>query len=704
MAIEIDIEYCNNIDTASIKINKNKLNIKFAPNGTGKSTIAKAILYSTSKSSNKLSDLLPFKLHDSNPQNKQPNITISEDLTNVMCFNEDYVEQFTFQKNELINNSFDIFIRDSKYKKLEEDINNVTDGIRKPFTNNDKINDLINKLKELSGAFIISNSGISKISKGMKALSEGNKIEHIPAGLESFTPFIKSNKCVDWIDWQTRGYETFSDLSNSCCPFCSSNSTDKQSVIQNVSKEYDKNVIKNLKGLLDIINKLGNYFSDKTKQALLDILSLKEGLKEEHENFIKNIKVQIDNFITRLDQLKNLSSFSFKQNESVKETLSFYKLNLKNYPALDSEDMNNIVSSINNPIDTLKKRAGVLQGKINTQQSRIKKLITEHEKDINNFLTYAGYNYEVKISNEKAPFLLQLFHITCKKSINGGVQHLSYGERNAFAIVLFMYECLSKKPDLIILDDPISSFDKNKKFAILEMLFRKDSKNCLKGDTVLMLTHDMEPIIDTLKSVKKQFNNQVTASYLQYKDNSIIEHTIEYKDIKTFGEICHSKIQSNCHAIIKLIYLRRYYEITDNKSDAYQVLSNLFHLRTQLTDSREGMTITDSPIMSEQVKQNGNKKIKDYIESFNYELILSEMSDKTMLQKLYKESLNGYEKLQLFRLLNRLLKIEVNNSVIKKFINETYHIENEFICQLDPDQFDLIPEYVIKECDKILRN
>ncbi len=34
--------------------------------------------------------------------------------------------------------------------------------------------------------------------------------------------------------------------------------------------------------------------------------------------------------------------------------------------------------------------------------------------------------------------------------------------------------------------------------------------------------------------------------------------------------------------------------------------------------------------------------------------------------------------------------------------NETYHIENEFICQLDPSRFDLIPEYVIMECDKLI--
>lgn len=39
---------------------------------------------------------------------------------------------------------------------------------------------------------------------------------------------------------------------------------------------------------------------------------------------------------------------------------------------------------------------------------------------------------------------------------------------------------------------------------------------------------------------------------------------------------------------------------------------------------------------------------------------------------------------------------------IQKFIHETYHIENEFISQLDPAKFDTIPEYVVAECNKLV--
>ena len=84
----------------------------------------------------------------------------------------------------------------------------------------------------------------------------------------------------------------------------------------------------------------------------------------------------------------------------------------------------------------------------------------------------------------------------------------------------------------------------------------------------------------------------------------------------------------------------------------------------------------------------------------DYPYLVALFSDKDQIKTLYCQSTNGYEKLQLTRI---MLDIEtVENSVIRKFINETYHIENEFIFQLDPSRFDLIPEYVVKECDKIL--
>lgn len=695
-SIQIEIKNCNNIDSAAISLEEQKLNIKFAPNGTGKSTIAKAVLLGAKGDQSLLSELIPFKLRKENPEKKQPEVKGTEALKNIMCFNEDYVSQFVFKLNELLINSFDILIRTEDYKQREQEIEELVRHIKQLFSGNSELETLIANLKEMGNAFKLSKTGLDKKSTGMKGLSEGNKIQHIPAGLESYTPFIQSQKNVSWIDWQTKGYE-FVELSDNC-PFCTSPSADKKDQIQKVGQEYDKNTIKNLIDIIAVVGKLGDYFSDEAKDKLKAITGLKDEIKKEHEAFLATMKTQIDNFTENLENLRTFSAFQFKDGDRVADKLSAFKLNLQFFPGLKSNKMQEAIDPMNASIDAVIEHAGKLQGKINQQQSKMKKTIERHQKDINEFLKYAGYRYAVEIVGQGEQAQLKLRHIDHEEHLSGGDQHLSFGERNAFAIVLFMYECLSKKPDLIILDDPISSFDKNKKYAILEMLFRRDADSCLKSKTVLMLTHDVEPIIDTIRSLEKNFSNQTSSAFLKLAAGQICESIIGKDDIQTFSQICKNAVASKKNDVIKLIYMRRHYEIADNNGDAYQVLSNVFHKRERAIDTREPKGLDDNhPEMEPAKFEQGCAEVSDQLNSFSYSDLLNRITDINALKLLYDTCANGYEKLQVFR----LLELKVNNSVIKKFINESYHIENEFICQLDPAKFDTIPEYVIAECDKL---
>jgi ABC-type Mn2+/Zn2+ transport system ATPase subunit len=694
--IKIEVKNCNNLDLAVISLKNQKLNIKFAPNGTGKSTIARAVLLGAKGDQSLLSELIPFKLRKVNPENQQPEVKGAEALKNIMCFNEEYVNQFLFKPKELLSNSFDIFIRTEAYRQKSQEIEELVRNIKQLFFENSELETLITTLKEMGSAFKLSKAGLDKKSTGMRGLSAGNKIQHIPAGLESYTPFIQSQNSIGWIDWQTKGYD-FVELSENC-PFCTSHAVDKKDQIKKVGQEYDKNTIKNLIAIIGVIEKLGDYFSNEAKNKLRAITALKEGLDKEHEAFLATVKTQIDNFTEKLEKLKTLSAFQFKDGDKVADKLPAYKLDLHFFSELKSNKMQEAIAPINTSIDEVIEQAGQLQGKINQQRSEMQKTIERHQKDINEFLSYAGYRYAVEISGEGEQAQLKLRHIDHDEHLSGGNQHLSFGERNAFAIVLFMYECLAKKPDLIILDDPISSFDKNKKYAILEMLFRRDTDSCLKNKTVLMFTHDVEPIIDTIKSLGN-FSNQTSASFLKLAAGQICESDIGKDDIQTFSQICKSAIASGKDPVIKLIYMRRDYEITDNKGDAYQVLSNLFKQRGSAIDTRKSKESDGNyPKMESAKFINGCAEVSNQLNNFSYSDLLNRIANINTMKSLYSACANGYEKLQIFR----LLRPDVENSVIKKFIDETYHIENEFICQLDPAKFDTIPEYVIEECNKMV--
>lgn len=699
--MDVEISYCNNIDNAHITLSENKLNIKFAPNGTGKSTISRAILHSVTHDAAGLNSLLPFKFRAANPAEFQPTVTGAEHIQDVMCFDEKYVSQFTFQQNELISNSFDIFIKTEAYSQTEREIDSMVMAIRQEFSGNDELELFIKHLQELSGAFKLTSKGLSKASTGMKGLAGGNKLQHIPAGLEPYQPFIQSTRNVEWIEWQTKGYENFSSLSEGCCPFCTGDYREKAEQISKVSAEYDKAVIKNLVGIIEVLDKLGEYFSVTARSRLTEITTLQGGLEKRHEDYLVTVKQQTENLLSMLSTLKTLNSFTFNDAGNIRASLASFRLDVNFFPELQSDKTLATIGRLNASLDGLISQAGQLQGQISKQRAGMQRLIQKHKKDINTFLAYAGYRYQVDISGDGEECRLKLRHIDYADYLSGGSQHLSYGERNAFSIVLFMYECLARKPSLIVLDDPISSFDKNKKFAILEMLFRRNSSECLKNQTVLMLTHDVEPIIDTLKSVRKLFSNQVTASYLRYSAGTITELPIRESDILTFAQICKVVTESGCNNLIKLIYLRRHYEIMDNRGDVYQVLSNLFHRREQPIDTREPVNEeTGYPTMAPASLVNGCNTIAEHVSGFDYVHMLGLLNDPDHILSLYRSCTNGYEKLQVFR----LLEPEADNRVIRKFVNETYHIENEFICQLDPTRFDLIPEYVIAECDRLLLN
>ena len=72
--MKLEIQNCNNIDTGSITIEENLLNIKYAMNGTGKSTIARAIELHL-KGAESIKELTPFKFLGSTDENQMPKIS-----------------------------------------------------------------------------------------------------------------------------------------------------------------------------------------------------------------------------------------------------------------------------------------------------------------------------------------------------------------------------------------------------------------------------------------------------------------------------------------------------------------------------------------------------------------------------------------------------------------------------------------------------
>lgn len=687
--MEIKLNNCNCIDEASIKLEEKRVNIKYALNGVGKSTIAKAIELSA-KGTDALKELFPFKFREKMDDPKcQPAISGIDGIKSVAIFNDEYIDQFVFKQDEVINNSFEIFVKNSDYDSHMERIEKLIIEIKETFKNSKDLEQIIVDLVNLSDCFGKSKSGYSAAGSIGKGIGKGNKVNNIPKGLESYSEYLKSKENVKWLKWQISGND-FIEISK-CCPYCTSPTEKKKDSIMLVSKEYDAKTIEHLNRILTIFESLNKYFTPDTNEKLGLISRNVNGLSKEEIAYLVQIKEQVDLLKGKLIDLKGLTFFSFKDVDKVIDIFNTLKINMGFLPFLNSIETNKVIDSVNKSLDTVLAKAGELQGAINRQKIAIQNTIKDYKNEINGFLKYAGYKYHVDIEYENDKYKMKLKHTDFSQSVANGTQHLSYGETNAFALVLFMYETISKNPDIIILDDPISSFDRNKKYAIIDMLFRR--KRSLKGKTILMMTHDLEPIVDMLYNLPHKFEPIPFVTFLESKANVIKEITITGEDIKTFGQICEENIASQSDSVIKLVYLRRYFEVINNKGNTYQLLSNLLH-RREIPIVKANH---DEINMTQEEQDEATMEIKKRIPGFDYKTVLAKLNNREEMKKSYYLANFNYEKLQIFRI---VFGETGSNDIIKKFINETFHVENEYIMQLNPCKFEIIPQFIIDECDK----
>lgn len=92
---QIKIENCNNISEGELVIEDGKLNILYGINGTGKTTIAKAIEYS--KDPQKIEALQSFFTED------PASVSISPEVGKILVFNEDFVKDIVFKEDDIVN-------------------------------------------------------------------------------------------------------------------------------------------------------------------------------------------------------------------------------------------------------------------------------------------------------------------------------------------------------------------------------------------------------------------------------------------------------------------------------------------------------------------------------------------------------------------------------------------------------------------------
>ena len=705
--MDITLKNCWNIKEWKIVIEEWKLNLKYAINWTWKTTIWRSIkfLTETDEKKEELKSILKTYWSD-----EEPEIIGIDWIEKIAIFNEDYVKQYVFKKDEILENSFSIFIENDIYKKWIKEIEELVKNLTNTFEDNQELKELIKDTDNFLSYIKISKTWINKTSTIVKWIEWAKKINQPPEWLEDYQSYLKESSFNSkYIAWQQQ-WQTFLEFDEEKCPCCiSSINVSKKENIKKFSIEYKKAEIDNLNKILDVIDWLYNYFNEITKDEINNIKNNISWITSEQEKFLIALRNEVELFNNKLKELYKINFYQLKDIDNIENKVKEYLLEIKKpiYNYIDSEFTKEKVKILNNELNNLIEKIRELNWKINRQNSILKWQIEKYKTNINNFLISAWYKYEIDViedkENNKYKFILKPINLDIE--IQNSNKNLSFWEKNAFALVMFMYQSLNEWFNFVILDDPISSFDKNKKFAILNMLFGDSSEN-FRWKTVLMLTHDFEPIIDTIKNgLPKQLSNNKNAYFLKNSKGVLVEKNIFEDNIKTFNNICKENLKKDINILNKCIFLRRKFEIEDNKWLEYNLLSSLIHKRKIPTKKVYNSETNKMDLIKLTVNEisETSDKIKKYISDFDYNIIYNYVIDNEIIKEIYKKSSSNYEKFQIYRIIkDNWGSVEIDDSVIRKFINESFHIENDYLFQLNPIDYELVPEYIIDVCNEDL--
>ena len=698
------IKNCNNIKETSIIIEEGNLNIKFAINGTGKSTIAKALL----KKDEDLSLLKPFG------KEEIPYVECNPNIDNVELFDSDFVNKVVFNGSNVIENAFEVFIKSDKYDEQRNNINILLHELKQKIIGNEELNKLNEQLIKLSSKINYKKEKNTIDSRGMySSIKTDKNIFNIPKELNKYSLFLSDKeKNILWSEWKNKG-KTYDY--GEICPYCAEKfSGDHEKENEAFNSYYSKANVSNLTEFSNIIDNTKTYLNtDNFKK-------IEKCIKENIPNTDKDLI--FTKFMSEATYLKekiyNITTFdSYKVEKSDISNLSNILLDLKistnDLEYFNNENLIKSIDIINSSITEMLGKISDLQKEIGKMNSLVISKMSCCKKEINSFLKLAGFNYEfdiVKDGDEKNSITVLKYVNSDNEKIQVSdiEKHLSWGEKNAFALVLFMYYALSKNPNLIILDDPISSFDGNKKYAIINRLFcnKGDYEDSFYNKTVLMLTHDFEPIIDF--GINHKPTKETNMWYLKNNNGIIQEQKINVSSdvLSTIKFYYNESINEDNNIISRICFLRKYLEHISTKKNseenAYNILSSIIHgdnLRKKIDDEQyEDLSVDEI--------KNGEEWIKQFIKTFDSNKILRDNINNKYILDSYKTETNNYIKIQLFRVYlessgNRN-KLKERNSLVLKYIDEIYHIENDYIFSLDLIKFDIIPDFIINSIDEFM--
>lgn len=615
--MKINIKGYKNIDNLEYEIIENKLNVLIGISGSGKSSIIGAL-----KNEN-----IDFHKKINYKGEFFSSIDQIENPEKISVYSEEYIDRYLFS-NKKDENIINVLIdNENEYTIAANDLNNRISNVRR------LIQEYSNFYDEMLNLQVQLGAKLTKTNK-LKSTSPIKKLEASINNLGKSRIYKKLSEMeIGKPKWIIEGIQY---IHNTNCPYC-----DKKLS----SKKYNE-LLKIEKTDFDSKQKLDMRIEQLDLLKCNSVVLTNSGIKALEKQVIA-LGIAIQDF----DKL-TLNLTKLYENENISRNLDF-TLNdefFAFFPNLKSE-VNKLVR------DHERLTRNSIKAFNNTKLILNRKL-----SKINSLFESFGIPYEIEAEYRNKKIINYKLYLKKDDNKLERINGLSVGERKLISLIFFIIEQEKSNNELIIFDDPVSSYDENRRYSLFQFIL-----NSLKDKTVLILSHDQ------LFAKFATDNNGNKIGRVSYFDNyeicSIIEiDKSDFSDIKTH---IRNRVMESTEYFQKVINMRYFYEFSKRYNHkVYSYLSTIIH-KEDLTSKLSEKKLIESEILME-IKEEFGIDLPKFDLSFYNNINTKEFS---LFEKLF------------------LLREKLDSKKYGEIVNHI-HLNSKFAISLNPYIYSFCSNYI----------
>lgn len=721
--LELDLRNCRNIKAIAdgpLRIRKNAVNVFYGKNGTGKSTIALALDHLSKNNSIPQERLHTYSYQLSHESSAAPAATCSPAIGQVLIFNDQWVKDHCFVKSSLQSNAYQLYVRNARVGKLEVKRSKKLSSLSGALDAASVLLDTLEKIEKNLGRLTTSGDFYGS-SSVMKAFKQEAPLTALPPELKPVADDMPAHDKALWASWHIKSPKP---RTPGLCPYCGTLDEERMSVCREYDTSHEDAEVSKWAAIAKLYEELRDCLSTTNAALLRKVLTSTSAPGPDDWKSLasmvataQTMRKAIINMRDAFTDEKCLDAVALvaRLQEGAECLSACEQLFLKTKQGAVTEKQR-LLDNIAKGVKAVCASQEALDSLSRELAREVASNINGHEEEINGFLRECGYSYRIKIDCN--PHASEAHVLLYSEGTGLGIeqpeQALSYGERNALALILFMFEAVNQKKALVVLDDPISSYDYDKRYGILYALFSKEGPNScfsknLNEHTVLVMTHDFLVVSDLI-NIPGENMQGVHGQFLTCdKDGVLHAQKLDKKVLTPYTQMLHRQVKEAAEKpeIIRLAIIRQLCEqlrkgpreVRTKEAITFDLLSNILHGR----DAKAAMERSKLPERScrkVEICQNYVSKLTG--KPFDYWAAVERYADcMPELVELYGEASSSMDKLVLVRqILERDGSLD-RSSIMKRFTDETCHLAGSYLYQLDGRVFDQVPFYVVDWCDEI---